>query len=85
MCVILTTNETSIDDPTLIDKESILCSLNIKTMSFHPGTAVDQPAPSSQPGTMPDRYIHIIIIVIDIFRVAETVKTIARTTVLEGR
>jgi len=54
-------------------------------MSFHPGTAVDQPAPSSQPGTMPDRYIHIIIIVIDIFRVAETVKTIARTTVLEGR
>ena len=47
MCVILTTNETSIDDPTVIDKESILCSLNIKTMSFHSGTA-DQPhQPSS--------------------------------------
>ena len=34
MCVILTTNETNQDDLTLIDKEAILCSLNIKTMSF---------------------------------------------------
>jgi len=52
MCVILTTNETSTDDPTLIDKESILCSLNIKTMSFHPASADHalQPSTSSQAG-----------------------------------
>jgi len=42
MCVILTTNESSIDDPTLIDKESILCSLNIKTMTFHLGLTDQQ-------------------------------------------
>ena len=35
MCVILTTNQSSSDDPTIVDKESILCSLNIKTMNFH--------------------------------------------------
>ena len=34
MCVILTTNKMATDDPTLVDKESILCSLNIKTMTF---------------------------------------------------
>ena len=28
---------------------------------------------------------HIIIVIIDIFKVAETVKAIARTTILEGR
>ena len=32
--VILSANDPSTDDPTLIDKEAILCSLNIKTMSF---------------------------------------------------
>jgi len=54
MCVILTTNETSIDDPTLIDKESILCSLNIKTMSFHPGLADQlQPSTTSYAGKPP--------------------------------
>ena len=34
MVVVLTTNETFTDDPTLVDKEAILCSLNIKTMKF---------------------------------------------------
>ncbi len=34
MCVILSANDVSTDDPTLIDKEAILCSLNIKTMTF---------------------------------------------------
>ena len=34
MCVILTANDTTSEDPTLIDKEAILCSLNIKTMEF---------------------------------------------------
>ena len=34
MCVILTANDMTSEDPTLIDKEAILCSLNIKTMEF---------------------------------------------------
>ena len=34
MCVILTASDMTSDDPTLIDKEAILCSLNIKTMEF---------------------------------------------------
>ena len=34
MCVILSANDVSTEDPTLIDKEAILCSLNIKTMTF---------------------------------------------------
>lgn len=35
MCVIVATHDSRIiDDPTLVDKEAILCSLNIKTMSF---------------------------------------------------
>lgn len=46
MCVVLTTNETSIDDPTLIDKESILCSLNIKTMNFQPLADVWKSSPA---------------------------------------
>ncbi|XP_078494254.1 calcium-activated potassium channel subunit alpha-1-like isoform X4 [Ciona intestinalis] len=34
MCVILSANQNSIDDPSLQDKESILASLNIKSMQF---------------------------------------------------
>lgn len=34
MCVVLTNNESTTEDATLIDKESILCTLNIKTMKF---------------------------------------------------
>ncbi len=34
MCVILSANDCTTEDPTLIDKEAILCSLNIKTMTF---------------------------------------------------
>jgi len=40
---------------------------------------------AARPHTGRPTYIIIIIIIIDIFRVAQTVKTIARTTVLEGR
>jgi potassium large conductance calcium-activated channel subfamily M alpha protein 1 len=45
MCVILTTNESITDDPTLVDKEAILCSLNIKTMSFQALTDVWKSSP----------------------------------------
>uniref|UniRef100_H2ZIB3 BK channel n=1 Tax=Ciona savignyi TaxID=51511 RepID=H2ZIB3_CIOSA len=34
MCVILSANQNAIDDPSLQDKESILASLNIKSMQF---------------------------------------------------
>ncbi|CAD5125529.1 DgyrCDS13736 [Dimorphilus gyrociliatus] len=34
MCVILTASDCRSDDITLVDKEAILCSLNIKTMTF---------------------------------------------------
>ena len=34
MCVILSANDATTEDPTLVDKEAILCSLNIKTMTF---------------------------------------------------
>jgi len=74
MCVILTTNETSIDDPTLIDKESILCSLNIKTMSFHPGlTDHSQPPPTySQAGKRPltaiDSKLFLLFLRLNIYR-----------------
>jgi len=34
MCVILSANQNAIEDPSLQDKESILASLNIKSMQF---------------------------------------------------
>lgn len=34
MCVILSANQNVIEDPSLQDKESILASLNIKSMQF---------------------------------------------------
>jgi len=34
MCVILSARKTSIDDKNLVDKEAILCSLNVKAMTF---------------------------------------------------
>lgn len=34
MCVILSAKQKSHDDPHLVDKEAILCSLNIKAMTF---------------------------------------------------
>ncbi|ELT97098.1 hypothetical protein CAPTEDRAFT_129755, partial [Capitella teleta] len=45
MCVILTTNENITDDPTLVDKEAILCSLNIKTMNFQALTDIWKSSP----------------------------------------
>lgn len=34
MCVILSARKSNIDDSNLVDKEAILCSLNIKAMTF---------------------------------------------------
>ena len=34
MCVILSARKSSVDDSNLVDKEAILCSLNIKAMTF---------------------------------------------------
>ena len=34
MCVILSARKSNIDDISLVDKEAILCSLNIKAMTF---------------------------------------------------
>ena len=34
MCVILSARKSNIDDGSLVDKEAILCSLNIKAMNF---------------------------------------------------
>uniref|UniRef100_F6QI54 BK channel n=1 Tax=Ciona intestinalis TaxID=7719 RepID=F6QI54_CIOIN len=42
MCVILSANQNSIDDPSLQDKESILASLNIKSMQFDDSIGVLQ-------------------------------------------
>ncbi|KAK2146163.1 hypothetical protein LSH36_628g03007 [Paralvinella palmiformis] len=50
MCVILTTNDTNVEDATLIDKEAILCSLNIKTMSSQDKKAISTMIPTSPVG-----------------------------------
>jgi len=34
MCVILSARNSNADDTNLVDKEAILCSLNIKAMTF---------------------------------------------------
>ncbi|XP_076459615.1 calcium-activated potassium channel slowpoke-like isoform X2 [Babylonia areolata] len=52
MCVIVSAKDKNLDDPNLVDKEAILCSLNIKAMTFDdslgllPPTA---PAPAFMP------------------------------------
>ena len=44
MCVILSANQHAIEDPSLQDKESILASLNIKSMQFDDSICVLQSA-----------------------------------------
>lgn len=34
MCVIVSAKDKNLEDPNLVDKEAILCSLNIKAMTF---------------------------------------------------
>ena len=48
MCVILSAKDRNLDDPHLVDKEAILCSLNIKAMTFDDSVGLIQ---SSSPGT----------------------------------
>ncbi|KAK0056562.1 calcium-activated potassium channel slowpoke-like isoform X2 [Biomphalaria pfeifferi] len=40
MCVIVSSKDRNSDDPNLVDKEAILCSLNIKAMTFDDGDRV---------------------------------------------
>ncbi len=48
MCVIVSAKDKNIDDPNLVDKEAILCSLNIKAMNFDDSIGLIQ---SSAPTT----------------------------------
>ncbi|XP_064622887.1 calcium-activated potassium channel slo-1-like isoform X8 [Lineus longissimus] len=50
MCVILSARKTASEDPTLVDKEAILCSLNIKAMTFDDSIGLLQAA--SQPQSL---------------------------------
>ena len=44
MCVILSARKKTSEDPTLVDKEAILCSLNIKAMTFDDSLGLIQAA-----------------------------------------
>ncbi|XP_052262998.1 calcium-activated potassium channel slowpoke-like [Dreissena polymorpha] len=49
MCVILSAKDRNLDDPHLVDKEAILCSLNIKAMTFDDSVGLIQ---ASSPGNL---------------------------------
>lgn len=52
MCVIVSAKDKNQDDPNLVDKEAILCSLNIKAMTFDDSIGLLQasaPAPAFMP------------------------------------
>lgn len=53
MCVILSARNSSNDDSNLVDKEAILCSLNIKAMTFDDTMGLLQTSGYSGPGTPP--------------------------------
>ena len=50
MCVILSAKERNSDDPHLVDKEAILCSLNIKAMTFDDSVGLMQSSVPGSPG-----------------------------------
>ena len=51
MCVILSARKSNIDDISLVDKEAILCSLNIKAMTFDDSVGLlDTSAPGTNSG-----------------------------------
>ncbi|ESO05600.1 hypothetical protein HELRODRAFT_119046, partial [Helobdella robusta] len=68
MCVILSaSSKSNVDDGSLVDKEAILCSLNIKAMSFDDAFGLLQQAiyqafdaflPSNQPGDHERKVVH---------------------------
>jgi len=50
MCVILSARNSNADDTNLVDKEAILCSLNIKAMTFDDTAGLLQPSDNREPG-----------------------------------
>ncbi|XP_070187929.1 calcium-activated potassium channel slowpoke-like isoform X2 [Littorina saxatilis] len=52
MCVIVSAKDKNLDDPNLVDKEAILCSLNIKAMTFDDSLGLLQAA-APVPAFMP--------------------------------
>jgi potassium large conductance calcium-activated channel subfamily M alpha member 1 len=50
MCVILSARNSSGDDSNLVDKEAILCSLNIKAMTFDDTMGLLQTTDNREPG-----------------------------------
>ena len=57
MCVILSARNSNADDNNLVDKEAILCSLNIKAMTFDDTSGLLQPADNREPGAL---YIRVV-------------------------
>lgn len=53
MCVILSAKDKNLDDPHLVDKEAILCSLNIKAMTFDDSMGLIQASAQQAPGFLP--------------------------------
>lgn len=47
MCVILSARKSNVEDGSLVDKEAILCSLNIKAMTFDDSSGLLFNTPSS--------------------------------------
>ncbi|XP_053392649.1 calcium-activated potassium channel slowpoke-like isoform X3 [Mercenaria mercenaria] len=54
MCVILSAKDRNLDDPHLVDKEAILCSLNIKAMTFDDSVGLIQSSSPNSPGNALD-------------------------------
>ena len=50
MCVILSARNSTGDDSNLVDKEAILCSLNIKAMTFDDTMGLLQTTDNREPG-----------------------------------
>ncbi|KAK3091427.1 hypothetical protein FSP39_019809 [Pinctada imbricata] len=53
MCVILSAKDRNLDDQHLVDKEAILCSLNIKAMTFDDSIGLLQSSAQQAPGFLP--------------------------------
>ncbi|KAL5018366.1 hypothetical protein ScPMuIL_004088 [Solemya velum] len=53
MCVILSAKDKNLDDPHLVDKEAILCSLNIKAMTFDDSIGLIQASAMAGPDFLP--------------------------------
>ncbi|XP_041362291.1 calcium-activated potassium channel slowpoke-like isoform X2 [Gigantopelta aegis] len=56
MCVIVSTKDKNVDDPNLVDKEAILCSLNIKAMTFDDSIGLMQSSNVASAGFLPSGF-----------------------------